>query len=103
MAEDPTRRIARAREDYDRAYNALVAAIREDLEARVVSVTEAARQAAWSRQYIGEIRAGAAGDNPPRHRAARGGPGRRRSQAPARRTGTGGGDQPGDQPGSGGR
>jgi hypothetical protein len=82
MAADPTTRIARARTRYDRAYTDLIAAIREDVEAGVVSVTEAARQAGWSRYYIGQIRDGAAGDSPPRHHQPGGRqPGRRRSPA----------------------
>ena len=67
MAADPTKRIARARTAYDRTYAALVAAIREDVP-QVVSVSEAARQAKWSREYIGQIRDGEAGEAPPKHR-----------------------------------
>ena len=65
---EASRRIARARARYDRAYADLVAAIREETAARAVSVSEASRQSGWSREYIGQIRAGAAGGNPPKHR-----------------------------------
>ncbi len=86
MAADPTTRIARARARYDLAYAALVTAIREDVASGVVGVSEAARQAGWSRYYIGQISAGTAGDSPPRHRQAGGGrPGRRGSSAGNRR------------------
>lgn len=68
MAQDPAKRIARRRTQYDRAYAALVAAIREDIAAGVVGITEAARQARWSREYIGQIRDGTAGEAPPKHR-----------------------------------
>ena len=68
MAADPPMRIARARAQYDRAHAALITAIREDLAAGIVSVTEAARQSGWSRYYIAQIRDGTAGDGPPRHR-----------------------------------
>lgn len=68
VAVDRTKRIARARAQYDRAYAALIQAIREDVDAKVVTVTEAADQAGWSREYIGQIRAGEAGDAPPKHR-----------------------------------
>jgi hypothetical protein len=68
MTADRTRRIARARAAYDRAYAALVQAIREDVTGKVVTVTEAANQAKWSREYIGQIRDGTAGDKPPKRR-----------------------------------
>lgn len=68
VTADRTKRIARARAQYDRAYAALVQAIREDVDAKVVTVTEASKQSGWSRQYIGEIRAGEAGNTPPKHR-----------------------------------
>lgn len=68
MTVDRTKRIARARAAYDRAYATLIQAIREDTDAGVVTVTEAAEQARWSRMYVGQIRAGAAGDAPPKHR-----------------------------------
>jgi hypothetical protein len=74
IAADPTKRIARARAQYDRAHAALITAIREDVAAGIISVTEAARQAGWSRYYIGQIRDGAAGDSPPRHRRRAGRP-----------------------------
>ena len=63
-----SRRIARARARYDKAYADLVAAIREETGTRAVSVAEASRQSGWSREYIGQIRAGAAGSNTPKHR-----------------------------------
>jgi len=63
-----SRRIALARARYDRAYTALIAAIREELAVKAVSVTEAAHQAKWSREYIGQIRDGTAGDSPPKRR-----------------------------------
>ena len=95
MAADPTRRIARARARYDRAYDELVAVIREDTEAQVVSVTEAGRQARFSRYYIGQIRDGAAGDSPPRHHNADSGrSGQRRSSAGNQLTGGDDGDHP---------
>jgi hypothetical protein len=68
MSPDRTRRIARARAAYDRAYDALVQAIREDVAGKVVTVTDAAGQAKWSREYIGQIRDGKAGDKPPKRR-----------------------------------
>jgi hypothetical protein len=70
MAADPTKRIARARAAYDRAYATLIKAIREDVTAKVVTVKEAAEQAKWSREYIGQIRDGTAGDTPPKRRKA---------------------------------
>ena len=72
MAAHRTTRIARARAQYDRARAALITAIREDVTAEVVTVTEAGRQAGFSRYYIAQIRDGAAGDSPPRHRNANG-------------------------------
>jgi len=54
---------------YDTAYRRLIAAIREELGADAVSVAEASRQAQWSREYIGQIRSGTAGDSPPKRRA----------------------------------
>ena len=68
MAEIGSRRIARARARYDRAYAALIGTIREELAAKAVTVTEAADQAKWSREYIGQIRDGKAGDDPPKRR-----------------------------------
>lgn len=69
MTDERTpRRIAQARQAYDRAYGRLIAAIREELAAEAVSVTEAARQAKWSREYIGQVRDGSAGDAPPKRR-----------------------------------
>ena len=68
MSTDRTKRIARARAAYDRAYDALVQAIREDVTGKIVTVTEAAEQAKWSREYIGQIRDGQAGDTSPKRR-----------------------------------
>jgi len=71
MAQDPAKRIARRRAQYDKAYAQLVQAIREDVTAGVVGVTEAARQAKWSREYISQIRDGESGDTPPKRRLPR--------------------------------
>ena len=68
MTTDRTRRIARARAAYDRAYGKLIAAIREDTADETVTESEAARQAKFSRQYIRDIRAGKGGEAPPKHR-----------------------------------
>ena len=68
MSADRTRRIARARAAYDRAYAALIQAIREDVTGKVVTVTEAADQAGWSREYISQIRDGQAGGTSPKRR-----------------------------------
>lgn len=68
MAEKRSRRIANARARYDRAYAALISTIREELGTKAVTVTEAAGQAKWSREYIGQIRDGTAGDAPPKRR-----------------------------------
>ncbi len=67
MAETGSKRIARARLRYDRAYAALIDTIREELAVKAVTVTEAAGQAKWSREYIGQIRDGTApkGRQPP--------------------------------------
>lgn len=69
----PPQATARARARYDKAYEDLIAAIRADLEAGA-SVTDVADAAKWSREYIGQIRAGTAGDAPPKRR----GPAKRR-------------------------
>ncbi len=68
MADGSSKRIARARTQYDRAYAQLVEAIREEIAAGAVGVSEAARQAKWSREYVGQVRSGASGDTPPKHR-----------------------------------
>lgn len=65
MSSDGARRIAHARAKYDEWYARLVAAIREETG---VTVTDAAREAQWSREYIGQIRAGTAGNSPPKRR-----------------------------------
>jgi hypothetical protein len=64
VSNDGARRIAHARAKYDEWYGRLVAAIREEAG---VTVTEAASKAKWSREYIGQVRAGTAGDSP-KHR-----------------------------------
>lgn len=64
----PSQRIARARRAYDRAYRLLIAAIREELAEDAVTVTEAGKQAQWSREYIGQIRDEKAGSSPPKRR-----------------------------------
>lgn len=68
MAQEVSKRIARARARYDRAYAALIGTIREELAAKATTVTEAAEQAKWSREYIGQIRDGTAGEAPPKRR-----------------------------------
>ena len=65
MSNDGARRIAHARAKYDEWYGRLVAAIREEAS---VTTTEAASKAKWSREYVGQVRAGTAGDSPPKHR-----------------------------------
>lgn len=73
----PPQATARARARYDKAYEDLIAAIRADLEAGA-SVTDVASAAEWSREYIGQIRDGKAGDTPPKRRTTD-----RRSAPPA--------------------
>lgn len=68
MSNDGARRIAHARAKYDEWYGRLVAAIREESD---VTVTEAAEMAQWSREYIGQVRAGSAGNTPPKNRRRR--------------------------------
>ena len=68
VSNDGARRIAHARAKYDEWYGRLVAAIREETD---VTVTEAADKADWSREYISQIRAGAAGNTPPKNRRRR--------------------------------
>lgn len=68
MAERTSRKIANARARYDKAYAALVSAIREELAVKAVTVKDAADQAKWSREYIAQIRDGTAGDAPPKRR-----------------------------------
>lgn len=63
-ASDATRL---ARLEYDAAYQDLLTAIRSDLEAGS-TVTDVADAAEWSREYIGQIRAGTAGDAPRKRR-----------------------------------
>jgi len=65
VSDDGARRIAHARAKYDEWYARLVAAIRDETD---VTPTEAARRAKWSREYIGQIRAGIAGNRPPKNR-----------------------------------
>jgi hypothetical protein len=65
VSNDGARRIAHARAKYDEWYGRLVAAIREEAS---VTPTEAAGKAKWSREYIGQIRAGTAGNVPPKSR-----------------------------------
>lgn len=67
MSNDGARRIAHARAKYDEWYGRLIAAIREE---NGVTVTEAAARAKWSREYIGQVRAGTAGNTPPKRRTA---------------------------------
>ena len=64
-------RIRAARDEYDYWYHELIAAIREGISSGAVSVSEASRQAKWSRTYIDQIRDGAAGETPPKRRAPR--------------------------------
>ena len=71
MTERGSRKIATARARYDRAYAALISTIREELAAKAITVTEAAGQAKWSREYISQIRDGEAGDTPPKRRPPR--------------------------------
>ena len=66
MTARGSRKIATARARYDRAYAALISTIREELGLKAVTVTEAAEQAKWSREYISQIRDGTAGDTPPK-------------------------------------
>lgn len=66
----PRQRIARARKAYDAAYRRLIVTIREELGEDAVTVTEAAKQAQWSREYIGQVRDGKAGDSPSKRRTA---------------------------------
>ena len=68
MSNDGARRIAHARAKYDEWYGRLVAAIRDETG---VTVTEAADMAEWSREYIAQIRAGTAGNTPPKNRRRR--------------------------------
>lgn len=68
MTDEGARRIAQARAKYDEWYARLVAAIREETG---VSAAEAARRAQWSREYITQIRAGTAGNAPPKNRRSR--------------------------------
>jgi hypothetical protein len=68
---DMTGKIARARARYDRAYAALISTIREELGAKAVTVTDAAVQAKWSREYITQIRDGESGGTPPKRRPPR--------------------------------
>lgn len=63
-----SRKIATARARYDRAYAALISTIREELAVKAVTVTDAATQAKWSREYIAQIRDGESGDTPPKRR-----------------------------------
>ena len=49
----------------DEWYGRLVATIREETG---VSQTEAAEMAQWSREYIAQVRAGTAGNTPPKNR-----------------------------------
>ena len=60
-----SRKIATARARYDRAYAALISTIREELAGKAITVTDAATQAKWSREYIAQIRDGTAGDTAP--------------------------------------
>jgi hypothetical protein len=69
MTERRSRKIASARDRYDKAYAALVGTIREELAAKAVTVKDAAEQAKWSREYVSQIRDGTAGDTPPKRRA----------------------------------
>jgi len=71
MTQAGSKRIARARARYDQAYAALISTIREELAAKVITVTGAAEQAKWSREYIGQIRDGESGDTPPKRRPPR--------------------------------
>ena len=66
VSDEGARRIAHARGKYDEWYRKLVTAIREEAE---VSVKTASERADFSREYIGQIRAGKAGDKAPRQRA----------------------------------
>ncbi len=68
MTARGSRKIATARARYDRAYDALISTIREELAAKAVTVKDAAAQAKWSREYIAQIRDGVAGDTPPKRR-----------------------------------
>ena len=68
MTARGSRKIASARARYDRAYAALISTIRAELGAKAVTVTDAADQAKWSREYIAQIRDGTAGDTPPKRR-----------------------------------
>ena len=61
----PPRRTKQARAAYDRAYARLIEAIRADL-ADGSTVTSAAEATGWSREYIGQIRDGKAGDAGPK-------------------------------------
>ena len=66
-----SRKIATARARYDRAYAALISTIREDLAGKAITVTDAATQAKWSREYIAQIRDGMAGDTAPKRQPSR--------------------------------
>lgn len=68
MTDSQARQVRRARAQYDTAYSRLISTIR-DVLADGATVTEVAREAKWSREYIGQIRAGTAGDAPPKRRA----------------------------------
>lgn len=68
MTERGSRKIAQARARYDKAYTALVSTIREEVTTKAVTITDAATQAKWSREYIAQIRDGTAGDAPPKRR-----------------------------------
>lgn len=69
MTASRSRKIATARARYDRAYDALISAIREELAAKAITITDASEQAKWSREYITQIRDGTAGDTPPKRRS----------------------------------
>jgi len=68
VSTDGAKRIAHARAKYDEWYGRLIAAIREESD---VPVTDAAHSARWSREYIGQIRSGTAGNTPTKHRESR--------------------------------
>lgn len=71
MTAPRSRKIATARARYDRAYDALISTIREELAAKAITITGASEQAKWSREYITQIRDGTAGDTPPKRRTPR--------------------------------